>query len=98
MSSLKRPLIVLAALLLLPGCSGSAPYTKDILLMDTFVRIELKGRMSVALKKEAADKAVSRMQELARRFDYFSKDNELYELNKSRSRRGGLNPPNPLRL
>jgi len=77
MLSLKQLIIALAALLFLPGCSGGASYTKDILLMDTFVRIELKGAMSVALKKKAADKAASQMQELARRFDYFREDSEL---------------------
>ncbi len=72
---------IFAMLLLLLACSKSIGYTKDVLLMDTFVHIEVNDALDGDLKARAIDKAVLRMKGLEKRFDYFSEDSELSKLN-----------------
>jgi len=83
MTKVTNPLLLagIAILLFLPGCSRPVPYTKDILLMDTFVRIEISGKLDASQKSQAIDNAVLRMKELENKFDYFSGDSELTKLN-----------------
>ena len=73
---------VFAMFLLLSACSKSIGYTKDALLMDTFVHIEVNDAMEDDLRARAVDKVVARMKGLEKRFDYFSKDSELSKLNR----------------
>ncbi len=68
-------------LLLLSACSKPAKYTKDLLLMDTFVHIKVNDALDGDLKARAIDKTIARMKELEKRFDYFSEDSELSKLN-----------------
>ncbi|UCD55838.1 MAG: FAD:protein FMN transferase [Candidatus Omnitrophota bacterium] len=73
--------IIIWLFVFLCGCSKVTPYTKDVLLMDTFVRIEIVDNLPIGRKRQALDSAVARMKELERRFDYFSEDSELSKLN-----------------
>lgn len=72
----------IAILLLLSGCSSPAPYAKDITLMDTFLRVEIKDALTTIQKSQAADKAISRMKELEERFNYFADNSELTRINR----------------
>lgn len=79
--SKKLVLAILAALLCATGCSGRAPLAKDILIMDTFVHIEIRDSNASNLKAQAVDKAAGRMRDLERRFDAFKKGSELAAIN-----------------
>jgi len=79
-SKIFLPVIFLFALL--AGCSGKDIYSKHILLMDTFVTIDIKGDHPLKKKREAAEAAIARMTTLAQRFDYFSPDSEITRINQ----------------
>lgn len=72
---------IISLLVFLLGCSKTASFTKDIILMDTFVRIEIKGFLGQDLKARAAGRAAHRMKELEKKFNYFLKDSELSRIN-----------------
>jgi len=64
------------------GCSPARPVVKNILLMDTFVRIEVRGDLSAREKASAAARAASRMKHLAAKFSYFHPTSELAAINR----------------
>jgi len=53
--------------------------------MDTFVRVEIKGDFNKEFKNRVANKAIARMKELGKRFNYFSGDSELAKLNSQKN-------------
>lgn len=69
-------------LIVLSGCSPEHHYARDFMLMDTFVRIEARGPLSMRRKKQAVADAASRMKELEKKFDYFSETGELAAINR----------------
>ena len=63
----------LLAFLLIPafisGCSKTAPGAKDLVLMDTFVRVEVPGTAHGVKKNKAIEKAAERMRTLEKKWD-----------------------------
>jgi thiamine biosynthesis lipoprotein len=76
--------VFLAAILIFPllsGCAGSIPYTEETMLMDTFVRVDIRDNLSAEAKKRIAARVIARMKELEAKFDYFSAYSELTVIN-----------------
>ncbi len=76
-----KALYVLVFSLCLTVCSLASSEAKDILMMDTFVSIEIKDRLTSDKRKKLINKVENRMKELARKFDYFNPESELARLN-----------------
>jgi thiamine biosynthesis lipoprotein len=79
--------IFLAGILIFPfifGCVPEPSHIEEALLMDTFVRIEIVGRIGSDTKKRLADRVIARMKELEKKFDYFSNTGELAMINRLR--------------
>lgn len=73
--------ILIPALLFLAGCSQIPSDTKNTILMDTFVSIEIKDTLNKNLKNQTLAKTAERMKDLAEKFDYFSDKSELAKIN-----------------
>ena len=69
------------ALCLFAQSANGASGKKDFILMDTFVRIEIRDELQESRKEEAINKAFKRMEELSGKFDYFKKESELAKIN-----------------
>lgn len=79
---IKKKLTAILLFVFLSGCSGIIPYKKDILLMDTFLRVEIRDNLTISQKREALDNAIKRMKELEGRFNYYKKESELAKINR----------------
>ncbi len=78
----KRFLAVISITLLLSGCSKITSYSKDTFLMDTFVHIEIRDKLTWAGRKWAAARAIRRMKELEDSFNYFQSGSEIAKINR----------------
>ncbi|NQU95447.1 MAG: FAD:protein FMN transferase [Candidatus Omnitrophica bacterium] len=73
--------IVIPALLFLAGCSEIPVGTKNTILMDTFVSVEIKDSLDKNLKNQILNKTISRMRSLTKGFNYFGDESELARIN-----------------
>lgn len=79
--------VFLAVILIFPfisGCRGESPRKEEILLMDTFVRIQIADNMEKARRELVIGRVIERMKKLEKKFDYFSEDSELTFINNLR--------------
>lgn len=78
-----RNLIILSLAFL--GSSEFASQGKDALLMDTFVRVEIRDPMGRDAKSRIIDRVITRMKILEKKFNYFSEGSELAVINRLRA-------------
>ncbi|MBN1354499.1 MAG: FAD:protein FMN transferase [Candidatus Omnitrophica bacterium] len=57
-------------------------FSKNLILMDTFVHLEIRGRLDNKAASGAFAKVTERMRELEKKFDYYADDSELTKINK----------------
>lgn len=89
MSAYSRKTILFITLLIftfLVGCSKFPSGAKNILLMDTFIRVEVKDSLQAERKERVIAKATDRMRDLEKRFNYFLPDSELSKFNSSKKK------------
>lgn len=75
-------LFLILILTVLSGCSKDTDFIEETLLMDTFVRIEIKDDLPREVTEEASVQAIMKMTIIAGQLDYFSQDGELALINK----------------
>lgn len=74
--------IAAATFFYLSGCAKTPSYSRDDVLMDTFVRIDIRANaLSESQKSLAAQRAIERMKFLEKRFDYYADKSELSGIN-----------------
>lgn len=78
--------VIISLLVLLSGCTNPAGYKKDIILMGTFVRIEIADNLPGDSKEKAVSRAIEKMRELEKHFNYYLPTSELTRINKLKKR------------
>lgn len=77
-----RLTIFLLLISIVTGCTNFSFHKKDFLLMDTFVRIDIRDAINAKDRSRFEERAIERMKKLEARFDYFSKDSEVSAINR----------------
>lgn len=75
--------IVLVSLLFahLVGCEGNHAYNRDVILMDTFVRIEIRDKHSRIENSRIAEKAISAMKQAEKELNIYKNEGEVSIVN-----------------
>jgi len=73
---------VFCILIFFSGCSQESMHSEEFLLMDTFVRIEIRSALPEGAKKRVVQRVIARMKKLDRKFNYFSDNSELAMVNR----------------
>jgi len=71
-------LLLLVLMLLLTGCSKTSVYSGTVFTMDTYATIKIYSKKD---SEEIYNSCISKLNELASRYDVFSSDSYLYKLN-----------------